>query len=226
MHQDSPYPSDAELVAGLLREEPAAAVAFVRRFGPEIEARLERFGMEASERDLLVDRVAEKVIRNVTGMNPRTNLRSYVAIAALNAGRDWARARARRPRLAAGVDCDELGADDVHVDTVQTDQLDPSSFAGRNRDAVRLMHDAMADLADHEVAVLLLRSEGYEYSEIALMLGGAIGPEKENTWAKRYERAKEKLKRSFSERAARERDEVRALLEGQGLLRPDDASSE
>lgn len=226
MDQDSSYPSDAELVAGLLRGEPAAEVAFVRRFGPQIEARLERFGMEASERDLLVDRVVEKVIRNVTGMNPRTNLRSYVAMAALNAGRDWARGRGRRSQRAVDVDCEELGADDVHVDAVRADQVDSASFAGRNRHAVRLMHDAMADLPDRDVAVVLLRDRGCEYSEIASILGETSGPEKENTWAKRYERAKEKLKKSFSARAACEPDEVRALLEEQGLLRSDDSSSE
>jgi RNA polymerase sigma factor (sigma-70 family) len=220
------YPSDAELVAGLGRGESEAVGAFIERYGPPIRARLRRFRMGDDDLDDRSVRVVQKVIRRITGSQPVTNLRAYVAKAATNEGIDWARKQRLQPKLEDGVDLSRLPADRVHIDAIRTDQLGDVEYFPRNPDAARVLEEALASLEPWERVLLILHEKGESYADIALILKDERTPVKEATWRKRHERAHEKLLDACRRLAAGKPDVMRALQEGRGLLRTDDSPSD
>lgn len=220
------YPSDAELVAGLGRHESEAVGVFIERFGPPIRARLRRFRMGDDELDDRAVRVVEKVIRRITGNEPVTNLRAYVARVATNEGIDWARKQQREPKFEDGVDVSRLSVEHVHVDAVRVDQLGDAEYVPRNPEAAGVLEQALASLEAWERVLLILHHKGESYADIAEILKDETTPAKETTWRKRRERAYEKLLEACRRLAAGKPEVMRALEEGQSLLRTDDSLSD
>jgi len=220
MTQDE-YPSDAELAAGLRRNEDAAKVAFVRRYQPRIDMILQRLRIGAADRDELFFKVTERVIAQAV-QKPISKLGSYTMSAALNAGRDFLRGRGsvKQTGLASFERIEQLGGTKSVHPLIQElrGSIDGSGLlASRNAQAVRLMEEALGELSENDQAVLLMRAKEMSYEEIGHLLQGSDCSIDDRALRQRHKRALVRLKDAYNRRADAAPREVQRELEACGL---------
>lgn len=219
------YGSDADLVEGLRRREEAAATAFVHTYLPLIRAVLRKFmypDREGSEpRDLADESIelAEKLIRAVSGTRPVTNLRSFVATSAANAGRDWHRRYQKEMLLESNLDSTEIGVGHLDVDSRTDDEVSSAAYVPINPAAASVLEQARGVLKKWELDLLDLRARGFSYEEIAILLRDDVAQTTEASRRQRKRRAYEKVIAECRRLATGNPRVESALEEGQRMIR-------
>lgn len=226
--EDDAYPSEAELAAGLGREEPEAMVAFARRYGPRIDGVLRRLHIGAGDRDELVVKVTRSVVHQATQQTIH-RLGAYTVTAAMNAGRSLLRSRRHLrqvgwerverlerlgPARRRGSPMEGLAQ---HAAWVELEATAAGRMAGRNRQAARLARAALATLPEADRRLLLLRAEEFEYEEVACFLGDGEEPLKLPALRQRHRRALGRFRKAYNRLADAEPVEVRRELQACGM---------
>ncbi len=116
--------------------------------------------------DLASDVVQESFVRLLSNPLPDEDVRRWLFTVATNLVRDDARMRSRRQRLLAEqYDRSDLASDPIEI---------PDQVTIR-RERVKAARDALEQLSERDRQMLLMREEGFRYSEIAKVIDVAPG---------------------------------------------------
>lgn len=158
--------SDAELVEGCKRREPAACEELYRLHSGRVFSLATRFaGGQADGEDLLQE-IFVQVFRKIGSFKGESALGTWIYRLAVNHCLDYVRSRQARQRQV--------------TDSLDDTAAVPASPAARPMRAERIdLERAIAQLPDgYRAAFLLHDVEGFEHQEVAALLGIAEGTSK------------------------------------------------
>ena len=116
--------------------------------------------------DLAADVIQESFVRLLNNPLPDEDVRRWLFTVATNLVRDDARMRTRRQRLLA----EQYERSDMASDPVEI----PDQMALRS-ERIGVARSALAQLSERDRQMLLMREEGFRYSEIAKVIDVAPG---------------------------------------------------
>lgn len=110
------------------------------------------------DEDVAEDVAQESFIRLLENEVPESSVQSWLFTVGTNLVRDRARTRERRRRL---LEAEDYGPDPPTRPDESTERAE----------RIERVREALAELKDRDRKILLLREEGFQYSEIAEMIG-------------------------------------------------------
>lgn len=116
--------------------------------------------------DLAADVVQEAFVRLLDNPLPDEDVRRWLFTVATNLVRDDARMRTRRQRLLA---------ENYERSDMASDPVEVPDYAAVRSERIDAARDALAKLSERDRQMLLMREEGFRYSEIAKVIDVAPG---------------------------------------------------